>query len=206
MSTIPSTSALPDPGLKVRALVALLLRVGLGLTLLKRGVVEYLSLSSSISPGMFATRMPIPIDMELYFRYLAYVEMALGLALSLGFFTTGATVLAACLQLITPLVQTVVTMSTQFVQARGMNVSAVLGLYEGSGASNLLLVAAVLWFSPVASNPFSLDRLIFVPREPSAAPGTASPATPGISGSDPGPAEPPEPGSRARAFTANRGE
>jgi uncharacterized membrane protein YphA (DoxX/SURF4 family) len=205
MSAIPSTSAIPDPGPRVRGLVALALRLGLGLTLLRRGIVNYLSLSSTISPGPFVQRVPIPIDLELYFQYLAYAEMALGLALVLGFFTTAAAVLAACLQLVTPLVQTVFTMTTQFGQGRGMGVSAVLGLYEASAASNLLLVAAVLWFSPVASNPWSLDRLIFVPRTP-----TASPATDGPSVPEPGPAEPPaeapEPGSRARAFTANREE
>jgi uncharacterized membrane protein YphA (DoxX/SURF4 family) len=210
MSAIPSTPVILDPGPKVRTLVALLLRVGLGLTMLKRGVVDYLSLTSSISPGFFMSRVPIPIDLEPYFHYLAYAEMALGLALILGFFTTAAAVLAGCLQLITPLLQTVVTLSTQFVQARGMNVSVVLSLYEGSGASNLLVVAAVLWFSPVASNPWSLDRLIFVPRERPATPAPASAAPADAPAPVKGPAEPPSntpaPGSRAREFIANRAE
>ncbi len=208
MSPIPSTPVMIDPGPNARALAVVLLRVGLGLTLLKRGVVDYLSLNSSISPGFFASRVPIPIDLEPYFQSLAYAEMALGLALILGFFTTAAAVLAGCLQLITPLLQTVVAMSTQLGPARGMNVSVVLSLYEGSGASNLLVVAAVLWFSPVASNPWSLDRLIFVPRERPAAPATASSAPADTPAPEQGPAGPPSdtraPGSRAREFIANR--
>jgi uncharacterized membrane protein YphA (DoxX/SURF4 family) len=209
MSTTPSAPAILDPGPNIRSLVAVLLRFGLGLTLLKRGVVDYLSLNSSISPGFFASRVPIPIDLEPYFQYLAYTEMALGLALILGFFTTAAAVLAGCLQLITPLLQTVVAMTTQFVQARGMNVSVILSLYEGSGASNLLVVAAVIWFSPVASNPWSLDRLIFVPRAQPAPATSASSAPADTPGAEGGPAEPasdnPTAGSRVREFIANRG-
>jgi uncharacterized membrane protein YphA (DoxX/SURF4 family) len=210
MSPNPPTPILVshDPGPRVRALVALVLRVGLGLTLLKRGVVDHLSLNGATSPGFLPTRAPISIDLELSFHYLAYAEMALGLALILGFFTTVAAVLAAFLQLGTPLLQTIITLSAHFVQARGMNVSVVLGLYEASATSNLLMVAAVLWFSPVTSNPWSLDQLIFVRREGPIRPGTGAPASTPAPDQNPtdSQAPAPAPGSRTRAFIANHEE
>ncbi len=84
------------------------------------------------------------------------------------------------------------------------NSSAALHEMLGSGPTNgLLLVAAILWLSPVGSNPWSLDRLLFA-RLPGPGP-APEPAGPAPSKEPPAPAPAPPPGERVAKFMSNRG-
>src|SRR6478609_643038 len=97
-------SPLSEPGPRVRALVALMLRVGLGLSLLNRGMTRYMIQKRNTSNGSpFGSTMFAP-DLSLFYHYLATAEMAIALALILGFFTAAAAVLTAMVTLLTPMV------------------------------------------------------------------------------------------------------
>jgi uncharacterized membrane protein YphA (DoxX/SURF4 family) len=101
---------------------------------------------------------------------LPYAQIAVGLALALGFFTGFAAATAAILMIVQPLLRTVFMMiAGQSMVNPGMPVRGmpfmIPGMSFGLDASNLFLAAAVLWLAPVRSNPWSLDALMFPPRE-----------------------------------------
>src|SRR5262245_30067472 len=90
-----------DPGPRVRSLVALILRTGLGLQLLNSGLTGflYVNMGRNLRPGMGGAfeRFGISPGSEEMFRAVPYVQIVIGLALLLGFMTTLAATLAALL-------------------------------------------------------------------------------------------------------------
>jgi uncharacterized membrane protein YphA (DoxX/SURF4 family) len=200
MSPFPPSATVSDPGPAIRALIALVLRVGLGLSLLNRGIVGYLGMKAGGGTGFGPSPLSIPPAIEPFYPSMVYAEMAIGLALVLGFFTTATTVLAAVMQLVIPVIQTAITISglNPYQGPPGLNI-AILDRLAASGPNQLLLIAAVLWFSPVATNRWALDRLIYSRPNGSAPPALAPPP--------PEPTAPaPEPGERSKTFIASREE
>src|SRR5262245_59150440 len=98
--------ALPDdyaPGPRLRSLIALVLRAGLGFQVLNAGMTGFLhkSLTGGTGPlgsTVFA-RMGVYPGSEGAYPYLPYVEVVVGLALLLGFLTTVAAAVAAVLMM-----------------------------------------------------------------------------------------------------------
>jgi uncharacterized membrane protein YphA (DoxX/SURF4 family) len=192
-----------DPGPQIRHLIVFLLRAGLGMSLLNAGLFGYLGRGRggvAVLGGL-----PIPAPSEPVSELLPIAQIALGLALIFGLFTTVAALAAGLLFLLAPAVQMAVVLGTGFLG----NPNSYAALHEmlGSGPTNgLLLVAAILWLSPVGSNPWSLDRLLFArlpgpaPGPPAPEPEPPAPATP----KEP-PAPAPPPGERVAKFMSNRG-
>ncbi len=155
---------LPRPW--VRAMVAVLLRIGLGVSLLNGGLLGYLRaqreaggsasslawttlLGPAAVAGLLENDLLVPI-----------VQIALGLALVLGFFTQVCTVLAGFLILSGPIFQVIALLSSAS-PISGNEQLAVQTLVSAGSMNLLLLVAVVLWLTPATGTPWSLDYLIF---------------------------------------------
>jgi hypothetical protein len=175
----PLPAPLPDKvslyEVRVRKLAILLLRVGLGMHLLNLGLSSYVLRSGALANSNV--------------QLLPYLQVALGVALILGVFTTAAAVGAGFLVLLQPLAQTLIML------AGGLNPAvrpplSVRMLYEaGGGTGNLLIAAVVLWFSPPGRNAWSIDGLIFTPetaRPPQERSGPPAPGSGAASGSNAG--------------------
>jgi hypothetical protein len=159
-------------------MVALILRVGLGVCLLNGGLLGYLTAQrggASASGLVWSTLLgPSSVASVLEHDMLVpYVQIALGLALILGFFTVVSAVLAGFLVLSGPIFQFLAILSHS-----GQSGNAALemqAMMVTTGSINLLLlIAAVLWLTPIEGTPWSLDAVIFArPRPPRS---TAAPA------------------------------
>lgn len=169
--TVNRSSAEPSPF--TLGVIALILRLGLGLGLLETGLIGFLSSRTGGRPFnpmfMNAGGGILPAG-DVYQQLLPYAQIALGLALALGFFTGFAAAAAAFLMILQPLVRTsFMLIAGQSMPNPGMSFRGmpfmIPGLSFGLDASNLLLTAAVLWLAPVRSNPWSLDGLMFPPRQ-----------------------------------------
>ena len=129
--------------------LALFLRVGLGLGLLNSGLVGFhIQQAGGGSPflQMFGA---IPGG-DPIFQFIPYLQMIVGLALVLGFFTTVAAVAAAVLSLIQPFSQTVGLLAGGMVAMRQGPFRfdpSMASLFSIGGTSTLLLNAVVLWLS-----------------------------------------------------------
>jgi uncharacterized membrane protein YphA (DoxX/SURF4 family) len=216
---VQTPSAAFDPGPRIRHLIVLLLRSGLGMSLLNSGLFGYLGMGRGGVALVGGLRMPVTPDPA--FAILPVVEIGLGMALLLGLFTTTAALVAGFLFLLAPLLQLILVLGSGF--QGNPNSVAFLSLQDILAAgttSNLLLVAAIMWLSPVGTNPWSLDSLLFArdeARQVSTETNTsaAAPAEEPAKGDDP-PKEPPAPtptaapapapGERAAKFIANRGK
>lgn len=188
---VSSPVAAPSPApagpspyeVRVRKLAILLLRVGLGMHLLNLGLSSYVLRSGALANSQV--------------QLLPYLQVALGVALILGVFTTAAAVGAGFLVLLQPLAQTLIML------AGGLNPAvrpplSVRMLYEaGGGTGNLLIAAVVLWFSPPGRNAWSIDGLIFGPDATRPRQDRPSPPAPGT-----GPGPGPGPASSAAASSA----
>src|SRR4051794_10049080 len=164
----------------VRRIVALILRVGLGVCLLNGGLLGYLTAQrggASASGLVWSTLLgPSAVASVLQHDMLVpYVQIALGLALILGFFTVPSAILAGFLVLSGPIFQFLAILSSS-----GQSGNATLemqALIVTTGSINLLLlIAAVLWLTPIEGNPWSLDALIFARPRPPQATAAAAPA------------------------------
>src|SRR4051794_20006665 len=138
-----------EPGPFTRSLVALSLRVGLGLIFLTAGIEKFEGLRTNKYPGVIVdqfekTRLR-PDLVRLFAGVLPYAEVGLGAALIAGLFTTAAAALAGAL-----------LVNLLFGQTVLHNVAMYPALL-----TYLLVNAAVLWLSPVTSNYLSLDGLLF---------------------------------------------
>ena len=184
LESAPAPAAVPLPGPPpwVRWMVALLLRMGLGVSLLNGGLLGFLSARRGGRPPALpgppcSDRRPWRARFE-NDLLVPFVQIAIGLALILGFFTVIAAVLAGFLIVSGPIFQFLAILSNS-----GTTVSADLPMQVlvTTGSINLLLlVAAVLWLTPMEGTPWSLDALIFAHRRlrsarPSAHPATAPP-------------------------------
>jgi uncharacterized membrane protein YphA (DoxX/SURF4 family) len=173
MTTPTMNRSILEPSPLTLGLITLFLRLGLGLGLLDTGLIAFLARrmgGGTFNPmftngggGLFP---PGDALQEL----LPYAQIAVGLALTLGFFTRFAAATAASLMILQPLLRTVFMMiAGQVIVNPGMRFRGmpfvIPGASFGLDASNLFLAAAVLWLASVRSNPWSLDALMFPPRE-----------------------------------------
>jgi uncharacterized membrane protein YphA (DoxX/SURF4 family) len=133
----------------VRSLVALVLRVGLGLLFLMVGLAKFLGMRSGTYPASLLSQfadVPMPQALlKLFVAVLPYAEVGLGIALICGLLTILAATLSAALLL-----------ALMFGKLVLNDIPALPGMF-----TYLLVNAGVLWLSPVTSNYFSLDGLIF---------------------------------------------
>jgi uncharacterized membrane protein YphA (DoxX/SURF4 family) len=149
--------------------LAFILRVGLGLSLLNHGLLGYI-FQSQMGGGVggnpytqaYAQMLNIGPGTEPFHQVLPYAQIAVGMALILGFMTTPAAVAAGIVILLTPLMQTIALLLNGAMVNRNMMMGMSMQSVMTSGEmSSLLLAAIVVWLSPVRTNPWSLDGLMF---------------------------------------------
>jgi len=193
----------PDPGLPIRRWVAMLLRLGIGLSLLSSGLAGYRG--ATAGAGL---RPPSPLGgpfsqnpfgaLGPFFTAAPYFEIGLGLALVFGFLTTASSIAAGFFTLLAPAVVAVQFATTGATTGGGMfpnnpnfTMLMMLGAGGGSFLPGLLANAALIWLSPLENHPYSVDALIFgrAAPEPFQVPRPADePASPGAPGAGPPPA------------------
>lgn len=166
----PPHDALLRPSRPTLALIALILRCGLGVQLMTVGVGGFLYNASrqytnpSVTqemgnalgyfPGLEATSLVVP-----------YIQIVVGLALVLGFLTAYAAAVAVFLTLFPVVAQVMSVLVTGLQPHQGRNQEFFLsGALSGGTAAKLLLASAAVWFAPATVNVWSLDVLMFRPR------------------------------------------
>jgi uncharacterized membrane protein YphA (DoxX/SURF4 family) len=162
----------PDPGHGIRVLVALLLRFGIGISLLNYGLIGYMNVRL---PGS-GMGVPVPSSsftgLDPLISAIPYLAIGLGLALILGFLTTPTSVAAAFFGLLTPLMTTVAIISNGMAGTGAMGgwptrfggdpfqyMSMVMGM--STYLPSLIPQIALIWLSPLENHPYSIDALIF---------------------------------------------
>jgi uncharacterized membrane protein YphA (DoxX/SURF4 family) len=160
---------------RARGYVAVLLRLALGMSILNAGILGFLALHAGVTPGMFrtpyarmnmmtrpgppATGMP---GVDEFSRHVCYVQIVVGVALVLGFFTTYAAVAAGLLLLIEPVWETISLLAFGFPgDQMAMMRLAMGGTFASGNVPTYFLVAAVVWLSASGTNPASLDAWVF---------------------------------------------
>src|SRR3954453_22999699 len=144
----------------VRRVVALILRVGLGVCLLNGGLLGYLTAQrgGASASGLVWSPLLGPSSVASVLEHdllVPFVQIALGLALILGFFTVASAVLSGFLVISGPIFQFLAVLSQ--VGQPGNPPLELQALMVTTGSVNLLLlVAAVLWITPVEGTPSSL--------------------------------------------------
>jgi hypothetical protein len=140
-------------------------------------------------------------------------QIALGLALILGFFTVVSSVLAGFLIISGPIFQFIAILSSASQVGGGSEPLAIQTLVATGSMNLLLLVTAVLWLTPSEGTPWSLDAVIFAHRRPrperSGAPGGTSTRDPVPAPAPSAPAAPataPQPHDEPAVLSASRGE
>jgi hypothetical protein len=153
-------------------MVTVLLRLGLGVSLLNGGLIGYLAArrggpaygvawSTLLGPAAVAGILGNDV-------LVPFCQIAIGLALVLGFFTVAASVLAGLLVLSGPIFQFLAILSQPNAPS---NAELATQAFISTGSINmLLLVVAILWLTPVEGTPWSLDAVLFAHRR-GAAPG-----------------------------------
>ncbi|WP_422930712.1 hypothetical protein [Singulisphaera sp. PoT] len=147
MLPIPSSSE-NQADLPIRNYVIVFLRVALGISLLNEGIVESMMLKMAGGPASIHSMLP-------------HLEIMLGGALIFGIFTTMASLASSIFLLIKPLVVSGIMLTGGNLLAGPFGMQAYL---EKGSSTNILLTAAVLWFSSPGRNPYSLDQLLFSKR------------------------------------------
>ncbi len=174
----------PDPGPIIRCWVAMVLRVGVGLSLLNIGIAGYMATQPGPGgPGLMVINTNFPAITP-FIGGLPYAAIALGLALILGFLTTFTAIATACFFLLVPVLTAVSFLGSGPGLARGFGpgpdlpIGAILiaAFYLPSLVPQVLLI----WMSPLANHPFSVDALIFG-RAPVADPSETPPTVPATS-------------------------
>jgi len=198
-ASIPAEPGLlgPDPGLPIRRWAAFLLRMGIGLGLFNTGLAGYMAVAvpRGMGPGMptLGPGMPTFGGFLPIFGPMPYIEIALGMALILGFLTTASSIAAGLQLLLMPCMLTI-QLATSGASSPGMMMpgrgwgipnAGMLMMMEAGMLSlpGLLTHAALIWLSPLANHPYSIDALIF---------GRAAPEA--FSMPDPGPSDGPASG------------
>lgn len=138
-----------EPGPLTRSLVALSLRIALGMIFLTAGLDKFQGIRKGEYPGSIVTQFektPLRADLvRLFARVLPYAEVGLGAALIAGLLTTITATLSAAL-----------LAHVLF----GWTVQHNTAMYP-TMLTYFLVNAGILWLSPVTSNYLSLDGLIF---------------------------------------------
>ena len=161
---LPTTPLLgPDPGLAIRCWVAGFLRVGIGLWLLTSGLVGYYGQGGVIRPFPQMTSVP---SLEPILAAIPYVSIGLGVAMILGFLLKPTSVLSAFFSLTTPALAVVQILSVGVLggMAPGRGVGGdpyLTSLMMSMLLPGLIPYALMIWLSPLANHPFSVDSLVF---------------------------------------------
>ena len=173
----------PDPGRTIRCWVALLLRMGIGLSLLGSGLAGYFgSQRPGGGIGVWGQNLSFPA-LDPFFSALPYIAIGLGLALILGFLTTAAAIASGFFSLLMPIFSII-----QIVGAGPSNGFNRGGMWGGDpffammlsmSLPSLLAQAALIWLSPLENHPYSIDTLIFGRNEIEAPP-PAPPRSPEV--------------------------
>ena len=160
----PRPDDLVRPLRQLLPVLALFVRVSVGLTVLNSGLNSMFPKNNGANPfgnGAFG-RFPGPPGLDGLMTVLPYAELALSVGLIFGVFTTVTALLACALSLISPLLTTVTLVSSAGI-GPGMNPLA-MGL-NGFGMlfTNQAVISCVLLvaLSPIAINRYSVDALMF---------------------------------------------
>jgi hypothetical protein len=156
----------PDPGRTIRIWVTLLLRLGIGLSLLSTGLAGYYGMQAGggMGRGPWGGGPSMSV-LDPFMSGLPYLAIGLGLGLILGFLTTASAIGAGFFSLILPtyaIIQTVMLGTTGTPNFRGgWGNDQFMAMMMMTSLPNLLTNAAMIWLSPLENNPFSVDALIF---------------------------------------------
>jgi thiosulfate dehydrogenase [quinone] large subunit len=149
METRPTITLRREPGPLVRSLVALNLRLALGLIFLMLGVSKFQAMRSGQYPAsmisQFAGSPLAPAQVKVFATVLPFAEVGLGIALICGLLTILAASLSGALLI-----------ALLFGKLVLGDIAALPQML-----TYVLANAGILWLSPVTSNYFSLDGLIF---------------------------------------------
>ena len=178
---------------KLLAYVALFLRLSLGLTALNAGLAGVLSTGGGGGPPGFGGRGVNPFTggiaqtmpgFEGLMMVLPFAEMAVGVGLIFGIFTTASTLAGCAMTLVPPLLMAVSMITTSGIGGGPNRVGGGFGLefFILLPSQPALSYAVLVLLSPTTINRLSIDALIF--RRPTAPifpvpPGPASPV-PGL--------------------------
>ena len=169
------------PSLRVRSLVALLLRFGLGVQLLNAGVVGFF-LNQAGRPGGMTPwgsgygQTGVDPGALIAYGYLPYIQIVTALALLLGFLTVTAATVAALVTLAPSLFESVILMGNGLGTHPGAFDSLVThSVVHGAMVVNLFLAVSVIWLAASGCNVWSLDGLMFAPWRRQARKGEKTP-------------------------------
>jgi uncharacterized membrane protein YphA (DoxX/SURF4 family) len=148
MEPLPAIALRREPGPLTRSLVALSLRLGLGLLFLMSGLGKFQAIKAGKYPAMIVDQFastPLPASqVRLFANVLPYAEVVLGVGLLAGVLTTLTATLSAILLAQLFFGQLILNHAEQYP---GMLIY-------------FLVNAGILWLSPVTSNYLSLDGLL----------------------------------------------
>ena len=162
----------PFPALEV---IALMFRMALALSLLNTGLLRYTiqktGLPSQMSryfPGMIMNPMgmgdgQIP-GAEEYMQFLAPIQIMIGVAIALGFFTATFATAAGFMTLIPAMAQNVLLLVSGLPSDPNALIVMAMGTSHEVNLGNLLLAAAVMYLAANGKNPLSIDAMLFKSR------------------------------------------
>ncbi|MBV8611601.1 MAG: DoxX family membrane protein [Singulisphaera sp.] len=149
MTTKSAIALRREPGPLIRSLVALTLRIGLGLIFLTAGLGKFEARKAGKYPAIIVTQFadtPLRPDLvRLFADVLPYAEVALGALLIAGLLTT-----------LTATLTGILLANLLF----GHTIKNHIDMYPGM-LTYLLVNAGILWLSPVTSNYLSADGFLF---------------------------------------------
>ena len=167
------STALNDSA-KLLPYLAFAVRVGLGLGLLNGGLGGILSMRPN-SWGGVSGRSPGALGgLDVLLELFPYVELALGLGLVFGIFTTITALLSCAMALTIPLVMTVAILGAVMTGTGGVGYAYGYGpaalqfslMTVGITLAAIPGFALVVLLSPLSINRFSVDALIFKRSRP----------------------------------------
>jgi uncharacterized membrane protein YphA (DoxX/SURF4 family) len=171
-------------------MIALVLRLTLGLGLLDDGVSGYIVSNvggggfnpyNPVTYGRVAPRPPwaVPVPgWDEFSRALPYVEIVVGVAIVLGFFTTYTASVAALMPVLVRSLKVVYLLLAGTSDPNLVNSLLPFGWYEQGALPNLVVAVAVVWLSSSGDDRLSLDALIWRrtrAEEPDLTPVSAAP-------------------------------
>ena len=147
--------------LRLLPLMALYVRASVGLSMLTTGLFLMFSKNNPGNNAAFQGAMT-PGGLDSLATLIPYVNLALGVGLILGIFTTLSALLASAFSLLGPLLWAISLITTAGIGNGGNSIATVLNqfsiFYQAQGVVTYLLVIAL---SPLAINRYSIDALIF---------------------------------------------
>ncbi|MFO0908457.1 MAG: DoxX family protein [Isosphaeraceae bacterium] len=166
----PPPRMVDGPSLAARSSISLMLRLALGVQLLNGGISNFYigqwirGAGSSSGFGTYAQTGVFP-GTEVAYSVLPFVQMAIGLAVLLGFFTSVAALLAGISASLPMLLQTFALLGAD-IQPSGLGFRGVEQIITQTimgcvMALNVLIASGLIWFAGSGWNAWSLDTLMF---------------------------------------------